>query len=196
MTIFRRPSRCGAALWLLMLGCLAGCSSDSPDDRLNLPANDSGNVAVPVGSAEDPNASIPPASDLDIAATLLDRSDYSTLLRLIEQLGLTELLQTDNSGLGWTLFAPSDEAFNQLAQLQAMDQDALDELIGLHLYPATVTTENLPDGLLIMTKGQINVVRDDNGITVGQARIVGRDRLVSNGVIHYVDAVLTPAELE
>ena len=167
-----------AILLLLVALQVVACSdsSDSPSGS-----------QVPV---VDPNDNIPPPTTQDIANTLLIRSDYSILLLLIERAGLTELLQTDNNGQGWTLFAPSDVAFAAGEDVSQLTTEASAELVQLHLHSGTLSSSNMQVGPLTMSAGTVEVQFTDTGIIVGGATIVGRDRVVGNGVIHFVDSVL------
>jgi len=173
-----------AALGVMLIGlasqqivaCSSGGSDSSPD--------------VPI---VDPNDNIPPPTTDDIATTLLMRSDYSTLLFVVERAGLTEVLQTDNSGEGWTLFAPSDIAFGAGDDVSQLTTEESAELVQLHLFPGTVASTDLREGLLSMSLGSVEVQFTDTGIKVGEATIVGRDRVVGNGIIHFVDSVLVEA---
>jgi len=149
-----------------------------------------GSVLTPPLRAVDPNTNIPPATTEDISTTLLRRSDYSTLLLLIEQAGLAEQLQEDNNGLGWTLFAPSDMAFDGV-DLSAVESVEAARLVELHLLPQSLSTEELPDGILQMKQGSVVVSRTGGVLTVGGATVVGRDRVVGNGVIHFVGSLLS-----
>jgi uncharacterized surface protein with fasciclin (FAS1) repeats len=153
-------------------------------------------VLTPPVRITDPNDNIPPPTTTDIASLLLEQSDYSTLLTLIEQAGVTELLQQDNGGLGWTLFAPSDAAFERWEQdaFELSMEDAT-QLVRLHLYNGQLTTADMVAGELVMSGGSsVDIVLDaETGLSVGGAKIVGRDRVVGNGVIHYVDMPLVPA---
>ncbi len=152
-------------------------------------------VLTPPVRITDPNDNIPPPTTTDISTLLLERSDYSTLLNLIEQAGLTELLQQDNDGLGWTLFAPSDEAFER-GELDVFELDmaGATRLLQRHLYSGRLTTAEMVEGELAMSGGSVDVVRDAQTVlSVGGATIVGRDRQLGNGIIHYVDRPLLPA---
>jgi len=150
--------------------------------------NDSSTVnGVPV---VDPNDAIPDASLDSISDNLLNRTDYQTLLRYIELSDLTETLQGDNDGLFWTLFAPSDAAF-EAADLQSLNAERSAELIGNHLHSGQLSVAELMPGALQMTVGSVEVVLSDDGsITVGGSTIVAGDRVMSNGVIHFVSTVL------
>ncbi|MFK7852601.1 MAG: fasciclin domain-containing protein [Granulosicoccus sp.] len=169
------------ALVLLVVSCLqlAACSSSSTGLP---PDNDAPFI--------DPNDNIPPPTTEDIANTLLERSDYSTLLLLVERAGLTELLQNDNDGNGWTLFAPSDIAFSVGEDISTLTSEQSRELVELHLFPGTLSTSGMQQGVLNMSSGAVDLEFTDTGIVVGGARIVGRDRVVGNGIIHFVDSVL------
>ncbi len=152
-------------------------------------------VLTPPVRITDPNDNIPPPTTADIASLLLEQSDFSTLLLLIEQAGMTELLQQDNEGLGWTLFAPSDEAFarGELDVFQ-LDMEGATRMVQRHLYPGRLTTAEMVEGELAMSAGSVDIVRDaETGLSVGGATIVGRDRQAGNGIIHYVDRRLLPA---
>lgn len=152
-------------------------------------------VLTPPVRITDPNENIPPPNTSDIASLLLEQSDYSTLLLLIEQAGMTELLQQDNGSLGWTLFAPSDEAFER-GELDVFELDmaGATRLVQRHLYSGRLTTAEMVEGELAMSGGSVDIVRDaETGLSVGGATIVGRDRQVGNGIIHYVDRRLLPA---
>jgi len=151
--------------------------------------SDNDNTANSV-SVVDPNDAIPEASLDSIADNLLNRTDYQTLLRLIELSDLTEPLQGDNNGSFWTLFAPSDAAF-EAADLQSLSAEQSAELVGNHLHSGQLSVSELMPGSLQMTVGSVEVVMGDNGsITVGGSTIVAGDRVMSNGVIHFVSTVL------
>lgn len=140
----------------------------------------------------DPNDAIPPASEDSIADSLLNRPDYATLLRLIEESDLTEALQGDNSGAGWTLFAPPDTAFENAA-LESLTAEQSSALVRNHLYSGQLSVSDIMPGELQMTLGSVEVVQNQDGsVTVGGAIIVAGDRVMSNGVIHFVNAILEP----
>lgn len=152
-------------------------------------------VLTPPVRITDPNENIPPPTTTDISTLLLEQSDYSTLLLLIEQAGMTELLQQDNDGKGWTLFAPSDDAFSRgELDVFALDEAGAQRLVQRHLYSGRLMTADMVEGELAMFEGSVDVVRDpETGLSVGGATIIGRDRQVGNGIMHYVDRRLLPA---
>ena len=187
---------------------LSGCS-DSDDDADTIDAD--GNAVSTDGPAEtvsiddpveevdfmpvaDPNDNVPPPTDESIADSLLVRSDYGQLLNFIEIADLTEALQGDNSGLGWTLFAPSDRAFED-ADFPIVTDEQINFVARNHLFSGMLMFEELNPGLLTMVEGSVEIEENEDGtITVGGATVVARDRVVGNGIIHFVDAVLEPFE--
>jgi len=170
-----------SVLSVVLATCVLGISACSDSDN---PTN-----AVP---AVDPNDVVPEASGDTIADSLLNRTDYQTLLRFIEESDLTEALQGDNAGMRWTLFAPADAAF-EMAGLETLTAEQSAALVGNHLYSGQLNVADIMPGVLQMTVGSVEVVEDQDGmVTVGGSTIVAGDRVMSNGVIHFVSSVLEP----
>ncbi len=139
-----------------------------------------------------PPATTTPQPSGGILEVLADDGDFSQLLAAIEAAGLTETL----SGPGpFTLFAPTDEAFAELAEPLPTEPDALaaillyhvvnDNLSGFDLEGMTsVTTAQGGDVAIEVTDGQI-VLNGASVVTV--SNVIG-----SNGTAHVVNAVLIP----
>lgn len=167
---------------------ISACSSggDSGGAAPSADPNDNDIVVV------DPNEAVPEASEDSIADGLLRRTDYQTLLRFIQENDLTEALQGDNNGVGWTLFAPDDSALESAGQ-DSLSAEQSGALVGLHLHSGQLNVADLIPGELQMTQGSVEVVQNPDGsVTVGGATIVAGDRVMSNGVIHFVGSVLEP----
>ena len=179
-----------SVLNLLLATSVLGISACSDSDDSGSAADTAtASMQAPIVN---PNDAIPPPSPDNIADSLLMRMDFQTLLRLVEESDLVEALQGDNGGLGWTLFAPSDIAFEN-AGIDNLTPEQLDALVRNHLHSGQLSTAELMAGALQMTVGSVEVVRNPDGsITVGGATIIAGDRVQSNGVFHFVDAVLEP----
>ena len=114
----------------------------------------------------------------------------------LQRAGLQEALNTDNDGLGWTVFAPADTMFE-------MDPDFQDlptileqtEIIRGHVASGTILfTDLVPGTSITMQDGNealISLAADGASIVVGGATIITQGRIVSNGVIHRVDSLVT-----
>lgn len=99
-----------------------------------------------------------------------------------------------------TLFAPSNSAFDAippdvLGRLQN-DPELLDEVLSHHAVAGTVTSGDLVDGDLTALDGHPLAVVLGEGITVSGATLVDTDIIASNGVVHVIDAVILPPDLD
>jgi transforming growth factor-beta-induced protein len=121
---------------------------------------------------------------------------FSTLVSLVELQGLTATLRGDNGGAGYTVFAPTNDAF---AELPSVPSNLTDVLL-YHVVAATVASGDLSDGQVVNTAYAghdftISIVldavliEDESGNTVA---VTVTDVPASNGLIHVVDAVLIP----
>ena len=101
----------------------------------------------------------------------------------------------------FTVFAPTDDAFAAAKiDLAALDtpegKQALRNILLYHVYNGTVNGADVTDETkLRMMNGNDAVVRlTDGTLSIESATITTGDVIASNGVIHVIDAVLTPPE--
>ncbi len=122
---------------------------------------------------------------------------FTTFLAMVDQIGLTDLLQAEAKH---TVFAPTDEAFAKFPQatLEKLNNASHDELlkavVSVHLVSGQVLTERLK-GRRIRGKsveGSELVIKGDEAISVNGALIVRPDIIAANGVLHGIDKVLWP----
>jgi transforming growth factor-beta-induced protein len=123
---------------------------------------------------------------------------FDTLVSLVEQQSLTATLRSDNGGDGWTVFAPTDEAFAALSSVPS--GQALTDVLLYHVVGSTVPSSALSDGLEVTTAegstftvnidGSTVTITDGSGATVG---VVLADVPAANGVVHVIDGVLLPS---
>jgi uncharacterized surface protein with fasciclin (FAS1) repeats len=165
-----------------------------PDAEPTDPDNETVEPAEPIEPTDelvnDPGDNVPAPVDETIARALLEFPDYQILLTLIEQVDLTLALDGDNDGQGWTLFAFSDIAYEN-ENLMTVTDELTEALVKRHIFSGRLMFSDIIPGMLGMTQGIVDVVQNDDGsITIGGARVVARDRVFSNGIIHFVDSVL------
>ncbi|WP_199507551.1 MULTISPECIES: fasciclin domain-containing protein [unclassified Psychrobacter] len=103
----------------------------------------------------------------------------------------------------YTVFAPTDEAFNKLLtdmgktkeELLA-DTETLKKVLPYHVVGKVVKAADIPYGQPIETEnGGTFTIGEDNTITDAsgnKAKIVGTDMMATNGVVHTIDTVLMP----
>ena len=183
-------------LMMSMLLAFASCGSDD------------GNRAADNATAA--NAAEASETRGTIAEALGDSADHSALVQALQSAGLTETLR----GAGpYTLFAPSNAAFDAIPEearrnlMSPAQRDRLIELLSYHIVPGTVTVQDLRRAvergqggraeLATVTGDNLSVFREGETIVIsdgaeGRARITRGDQSQANGVVHSVDAVLMP----
>jgi uncharacterized surface protein with fasciclin (FAS1) repeats len=134
----------------------------------------------------------------DIIATLTASGQFTTLLKALDATNLTAVLK----GKGpLTIFAPTDSAFaalppGQLDTLMSASPPAdLQKLLIYHIINARVDSTKIKGAKgPIVTVAGAPVYIDGSGAQakVNDADIVQSDVIVSNGVIHVIDKVLSP----
>lgn len=120
---------------------------------------------------------------------------FTSLLAALDQVNLTSALEAGT----FTVFAPTDEAFAKIANLELTDDELTEILLyhviadkivfALELEPTIVTAQG--ENITVSWGGYWNpsVLINDN------ATVVDFDVLASNGVIHVIDEVLLPPSM-
>jgi uncharacterized surface protein with fasciclin (FAS1) repeats len=172
----------GAAIAAL---ALAGCSSDSDDDTEASPS--------------------PTAEETMEAGTIVEvasgNEDFETLVAAVDAAGLVDTLNGEGP---FTVFAPTDEAFEAVGQetldllLLPSNQEALTSILTYHVVPDEVTSDEVASGEVPTVNGAplTIVVEDDGTVMVNDATVTAVDVMASNGVIHVIDTVLLPPDFD
>jgi uncharacterized surface protein with fasciclin (FAS1) repeats len=138
--------------------------------------------------------------DDDVLAVAEAEGDLGTFLAGLEAAGIME----DFHGEGpFTLFAPSDEAFAAYLDGAGMSQEEafagaemLQSILGYHVVTMMEDSEMVMgmDGQTFTTLNgaPLEVTVDGDTVMVGDATVLRYDIEASNGVIHVIDAVLSP----
>ena len=173
-----------AAALLVTLLALAACS-------------DSNSLQVPP-PPEPPPEPEGPGTIIEVAEAA---GDFATLLAALDAAGLDDVL--DDEAATFTVFAPTDEAF------EALGQDTIDALLadpqtlsGILLYHVIAeqavnaeTALSLAGTTVEMANGDIVALTiRGNDLFINNARVTATDIEASNGIIHVIDAVLQPPE--
>ena len=167
-------------------------------------------AADPETSAEEPAAEKPatePEAAEDIhtenytITELTGNSDsFNILTAALAAAGLTEEL----SGKGpFTIFAPTDEAFEALPEglvnqlMQPENKAVLRQILTYHVLPGAVRSTDLATGSVTTVEGEdLDVTKNDAVTTVNDANVILADVVASNGIIHVIDSVMVPPEPE
>ncbi|MEM7536886.1 MAG: fasciclin domain-containing protein [Chloroflexota bacterium] len=185
---------------LLLSGLLVGCgrgNNDTPEPTA---------TAIPLASTPEPAEADPVTTgDQDILTILANPSHFGehsveTVRTAIDAADLTEKLQTTGP---FTLFAPTDAAFNALPsdQLDALLADPeilLADVLFHHLLDQELTSSSMPE-LEIFTSilgDDIMIANEGGTIQINEAAtVIIADIEASNGVVHVIDQVILPPEL-
>ncbi|XP_071138666.1 transforming growth factor-beta-induced protein ig-h3-like [Mytilus edulis] len=135
-------------------------------------------------------AEIPTQNIVQFAAS---QKDFSSLVYAVVRANLGATL----SGGPFTLFAPTNEAFNKLPpdaiNKLLQNQTALIDVLTYHVVKGTVYSVGLSNGMVPTVEGKsVKVELSSGGVMINDAKVTMANVPVTNGVIHVIDTVLLP----
>jgi uncharacterized surface protein with fasciclin (FAS1) repeats len=145
----------------------------------------------------------------DIVDNAVNSKDHTTLVTAVKAAGLVDTLKSKGP---FTVFAPTNEAFNKLPKgtvetlVKPESKKTLSGILTYHVVPGDYTSDKLAKAikagggsaklktangakLTVKMEGDSVVVVDTKG---GKSTVTIADVKQSNGVIHVVDTVLMP----
>ncbi|MBF2051383.1 MAG: fasciclin domain-containing protein [Elainella sp. C42_A2020_010] len=139
-------------------------------------------------------------TDGTVAEVISDNESFSILEEAIGEAGLESTLAQAGP---YTIFAPTDEAFRALppetleALRQPENRDKLQQILSYHVVPNSLTSADITPGEVETVAGApVNIATDAGQVTVGGATVTEPDIQASNGVVHGIDQVLLPPDLQ
>lgn len=117
--------------------------------------------------------------------------------QMIDESSLKKVLE----GKGpFTLFIPTDAAFKKIKNLnlnlylQKGSTEEKETFIKQHLVSGKIVAADLQDRVILKAANgeEITVHNDGKSITLNKAKILVKDGVSNNGVIHFVDSVILP----
>ena len=139
----------------------------------------------------------------DIVETAVSAGNFRTLVTAVQAAGLVETLKSPGP---FTVFAPTDEAFQKLppGTVEGLLKD-LPKLKAVLTYHVLAKRVSAADVLALTKEGEVRVptvqgspirVRSEGlvrkHVMVNDATVVAPDIQASNGVIHAIDRVILP----
>jgi uncharacterized surface protein with fasciclin (FAS1) repeats len=204
-----KPKLVGAAVLgtaLLLSGCAADVRDDAqPGGTKSPPIADESPGAVASGAATD--AGVTPAESATGAAVATDGTvvdvlsqdpQLSTFVQLMTAAGLEQTLALPGP---LTVFAPTNEAFDALPDgllqqlLKPKNAEPLAFVAAYHVVEDEITSGDL-NGEVTALSGQTLTLSNADGGTVNGVAIVQPDTAGENGVVHVVDEVLIPPDVD
>ena len=155
----------------------------------------SGDKTVMVGG-------VPMYPSKNIIQNAVNSRDHTTLVAAVKAAGLVKTLE----GKGpFTVFAPTNEAFNKLPPgtvdnlVKPENKATLTKILTYHVVPGRLEASSLTDGKKLKTvEGETLTVKNSGGTVMlvdakgGMSTVTIPNVNQSNGVIHVVDTVLMP----
>lgn len=140
----------------------------------------------------------------DISATndtiLEVASSSDTFTTLVSALSETELMDVLQGDGPFTVFAPTNEAFEALPEgtveslMAPENKEILVSLLSYHVVAANLPSEQLETGSVTSVQGTPLNVEVGEEVTVNGVTVIDNDIAASNGVIHVVDEVILPPQ--
>ena len=135
-----------------------------------------------------------------LSAVVADSVTFSILKKALVAADLEATLGTKGA---YTLFAPTDEAFDKLPAgllgklMLPENKEKLRSLLLYHVIAGKMLAADLKDGDVKSMNGEkVNVDVDGQTIQVDDSKVFSTDVQASNGVMHSIGTVLIPKSLK
>ena len=158
-------------VFALLFGMLASCDTDDNNDAATQTVN-------------------------SISDIVQSDSRFTTLATALSEANLVETLDSEGS---FTVFAPTDDAFDALPEgtLDALlaDTEKLTNVLQQHVLTSSLSSAQVLESETVTTLFGQTLDIDSENVSIGGVLISATDIAASNGVIHVIDAVLVPRDL-
>ena len=130
----------------------------------------------------------------NVVETVRASGSFETLLKALKRTELDAALAGEGP---FTVFAPSDEAFEKLPRkrLQGLldNPEELARVLKHHVVSGRLMSSDLEGVVSLRTlEDDTLTVHTTLGVKIGKAHVIKADILCENGVIHAIDSVLLP----
>lgn len=138
------------------------------------------------------NADAAAGTVVDIAAS---NPDFSILVEAVAKAGLVGALSGDGP---FTVFAPTNEAFNALFKqlgvsgVKDLTAKQLTPILTYHVVSGKVMSSDLTNTSVATLNGQKIKIDISNGVKINDSKVTSADITGTNGVVHVIDKVLIP----
>ena len=179
-------------------------SNDRVDSEVPVSGDTTNETTMDNESSE--KSSMTAGSIVEVAS---NNQDFSTLVTAVKAAGLAEVLGSDGS---YTVFAPTNSAFNQLPNgkvdelLKPENKSMLQDVLRYHVVPSKVSAAalvkniELNDGSFVINTlegGELIARLEGTTVTLtdfegSKFKVVKTDIPASNGIVHVIDGVALP----
>ena len=164
-------------------------------------------ISILIAASEPPPATVPMGSQAeqaeaeakDIVDTAVAAGSFKTLVTALKAADLVETLKGEGP---FTVFAPDDDAFAKLPAgtltdlLRPENKAKLASILTYHVAAGKLMAADVvkKDSIETVQGSPLKVKCEDDKVMVDGAIVTKTDIECSNGVIHVIDAVVTPPE--
>lgn len=155
------------------------------------------------GANDDPNTMVEQereeirVSEGDIYQRVRDHESLTFLSDVLRSTGLDSQLA---QGGPYTLFAPSDVAFEEMRKLSekklpdSVNHEALKEMLLHHVVEGSYSAADLAkmSGVVTLGGDSLRVIKIEDKVTIDSAEMIFADREADNGYVHVIGEVLLP----
>ena len=134
-----------------------------------------------------------------VVDVVVNSENHTTLEAAVVAAGLVETLSGDGP---FTVFAPTDAAFELLPEgliSELLDDPSgdLTTILTHHVHSGNVLSTDLSNGMMVPTLAgtELTVSIMDGMVQIDNANVSVADIETDNGVVHVIDAVLIPSNL-
>lgn len=185
-------------IMIVALAALLGCE-DKPAGGTPGSASGAGASSVAAATAQKVEAPRPvrAAGEKTVVDVALDSKDHTTLVAALKSADLVESL--DSPGGVYTVFAPTNEAFDKLPKgtveelLKPEKHDELRRILQHHAGVPVMQLKDMKDGMtMAMADGtKVTFHVKDGKVMVNDVHILATISAM-NGIVHVVDGVILP----
>ncbi len=145
-----------------------------------------------------PNSEAQASESNTLIAVATQSEQLNLFLQAVKAADLEETLAKDGP---YTIFAPTDAAFEQLPEdvlttlMQPENQPVLRQILMYHVVSEKIMSKDLSSGELTSLGGGLSLQVSEDNVVVNDGTVVAKDLEANNGVIHLVNRVLIPEDI-
>lgn len=194
-----RRTMTGAALGAILFPIVAACGPQQTAEAPPATTQPVPEATTPTSPAPGTQASPAPGAQTNaenVVNLIENNPSLRTFSSVIDEADLGDTL---NQGNPITIFAPSDQAFEALPAatrerlLRDENRQVLRQILTYHVVPGSLTANQLQSGQVQTQAGEsVNVQVDGQQVRVNDAQVIQPDLQAANGVVHIVDRIILP----
>lgn len=170
-----------------------GTTSPAPTGTTTTPA---GGTTTPGGTTKPTKTPATTTTGKTIVDVAAGNKSFTTLVKALKAADLAGTLAEAGP---YTVFAPTNAAFNKLPKgtltnlLKPENKAQLQKVLTYHVIAGEVTSKTLKAGKAATVAGaEVTVKIKGKNVNINNAKVTQADLKASNGVIHVIDTVLLP----